>query len=112
MDQEGGSLTGNQFYDFFISIIKDDDKLLPEDFIPLNKNNYLLYNNKFRAYYNPKNLHFVILHRGTIPGNKKDILNNVRNFFAVKNKRLITKRNELAKTGYYEVKSFLIKLAA
>jgi len=110
MDQDGGSLTGNQFYKFFISIIKDDDKLLPEDFIPLNKKNNLLYNNKFRAYYNPKNVHFVILHRGTIPSNKKDIFNNVRNFLAIKNKYLITKRNKLAKMGYDEVRKFLIKL--
>jgi len=110
MENTGGSLTGNQFYKFNISIIKDDDKLLPKGFIPLNQNNSKIYNNKFRAYYNPSDLHIVILHRGTIPTNKKDIFNNVRNFLVVKNKNLITYRNRLAKIGHEEVKNFLIKI--
>jgi len=107
---KGGALTGNQLYNFFISIKEDDDKLLPFGFIPLNKNNNLIYNNKFRAFYNPKNLHIVIVHRGTISNKKKDFVNNIRNLIALKNKYLITYRNKIAKDGHDEVTKFLIKI--
>lgn len=110
MDKKGGALTGNQFYKFFLYFKTDNNKLLPKGFIPLNKKNNLLFNNKFIAFYNPNTLHFVIVHRGTITSDVKDIFNNVRNFLTVKNKYLITKRNELAKMGHNEVKNFLIKL--
>ncbi len=110
MEQYGGSLTGNQFYKFFISIMVDNDTLLPKDFIPLNKNNELIYNSKFRSFYNKKDNRIIIVHRGTNPDDIKDVFNNVRNFFGVKNKYLITHRNKLAKTGHDEVKNFLIKI--
>ena len=110
MDKKGGFLTGNQFYKFFLYFKKDNNKLLPKGFIPLNKKNKLLFNNKFIAFYNPNTLHFVIVHRGTIGNDVKDIFNNVRNFLSVKNKYLISKRNEQAKMGHNEVKNFLINL--
>uniref|UniRef100_A0A6C0KVS3 Fungal lipase-like domain-containing protein n=1 Tax=viral metagenome TaxID=1070528 RepID=A0A6C0KVS3_9ZZZZ len=106
----GGALSGIQIYKFFNSMDNTEDENLPENFIPLNKNNSKLYNNKFRVYYNPENIHIVIVHRGTITSSKKDIFNNVRNFISVKNKYLITYRNQNAKEGHNELKHFLIKI--
>jgi len=107
--EHGGALSGVQLYKFFNHMYHEEDKI-PENFVPLNKDNSKLYNSKLKVFYNPKNIHIVAVHRGTEIKDKRDVFNNVRNFIAVKNKYLITYRNLNAKEGHNELTDFLIKI--
>lgn len=110
----GGGLTLNQLGKFvYFSYVKKEphgEALIPKGFIYLDKNNMSLNNNKFTVLFNPTNIHIIAIHRGTNPRSIRDIGNNVRNFFFVDSKNLITKRNIHAKEGHVELKNFLIKL--
>jgi hypothetical protein len=107
--QYGGALSGVQLYKFFNYMYNEKDKL-PENFVPLNKNNLKLYNSKLKVFYNPKNIHIVVAHRGTKLDDNRDVFNNVRNFISVKNEYLITYRNLIAKEGHNELKNYLVKV--
>jgi len=96
----GGALLGNQIYQFLMANKYNDDSLLPDNFVPLDKNNKHLYNEYVNIYLNPKNLHIVSVHRGTDFKKGKDIFNNIRNFFFVKNERFITKRNIISRNAH------------
>ena len=108
-EQQGGALSGDQLYRFFYYMYNDKTEL-PEKFIPLNEEDSKLYNNKLKVFYNPENIHIVVVHRGTKLKSNRDVFNNVRNFIAVKNEYLITYRNLTAKEGHVELKNFLIKI--
>ena len=108
-EHHGGALSGDQLYRFFYHMYNDKTEL-PEKFIPLNEDDLKLYNNKLKVFYNPENIHIVVVHRGTKLKSNRDVFNNVRNFIAVKNEYLITYRNLTAKEGHIELKNFLIKI--
>jgi hypothetical protein len=107
--EHGGALSGVQLYKFFNHMYNEKDAL-PENFVPLNKNNPKLYNSKIKVFYNPENVHIVAVHRGTKIDDNRDIFNNVRNFISVKNEYLITYRNLIAKEGHDELKDYLSKV--
>jgi hypothetical protein len=50
---KGGALLGDQLYHFFQANKYNDDSLLPDNFVPLNKNNKNLYNDYVNVYINP-----------------------------------------------------------
>jgi len=108
----GGAFTGNQLYGLIRAIYKKDDSYLENkiDVIPLDMNNNLLYNDFFKVYFNPTNLRFIAIHRGTDINSSKDIINNIRNMFFVHTQSLITIRNQIAKSGHENLKKYLISL--
>jgi len=107
---KGGALLGNQLYQFFMANKFNDDTLLPDNFVPLNKNNKKLYNDYVNVYINPKNLHIVSVHKGTDFKKINDIFNNVRNLFSVKNETFITKRNIISRDVHIYLSKYIEEL--
>jgi hypothetical protein len=107
---KGGALLGHQLYQFFHANKLNNDSLLPKNFVPLNKEDRYLYNDYVSVYLNPTNLHLVSVHRGTDFNSGKDIFNNVRNLFFVKNKRFITKRNIISKNAHRYLSKYIEEL--
>lgn len=108
---KGGSLTGNQLNGFFNSqYYSNDQSLVPQHFIPLDEANSDLFNHTFVCYFNPENIHLVIVHRGTDMGSLKDAGNNIRNMLFVKTEFLKTERSIIAEKGHIAVKKFLQEL--
>ena len=106
----GGGLTMNQLGEFIFFMYNKTETKPPEGFIYLDENNESLNNDNFAVFYNPENIHFIAVHKGTKFKSVYDIGNNIRNMFFIENTKFITKRNETSKKGHIELKKKLIRL--
>jgi hypothetical protein len=106
----GGGLTMNQLGEFIFFMYNKTEAKPPEGFIYLDEDNTNLNNDNFAVFYNPDNIHFIAVHKGTKSKSIYDIGNNIRNMFFIENEKFITKRNLTSKKGHIELKNFLIHL--
>jgi len=106
----GGGLTMNQLGEFIFFMYNKTEAKPPEGFIYLDEDNTNLNNDNFAVFYNPNNIHFIAVHKGTKFKNVYDIGNNIRNMFFIENEKFITKRNLISKKGHIELKKYLIHL--
>jgi hypothetical protein len=114
----GGAFTGNQLYELFkaeYDVTKDNtdtDKIVQKSINVevLDENDPNLYNDTFRVYFDPVQIRFIIVHRGTAMDSLYDWGDNVRNVACAKSKICITKRNQTAKDGHERLKTYLMEI--
>jgi hypothetical protein len=116
----GGAFTGNQLYDLFKAEYdvttdkKDTDEIAKKsinvDVLDKSDGDGDLYNDTFRVYFEPEQIRFIIVHRGTAMDSLYDWGDNVRNVLFSKTKLFITKRNIRAKKGHERLKTYLMEI--